>query len=125
MALPPCHYAFQLTITGKKLNLMWNQRSVDVMLGLPFNIASYALLLHLLAKETGYEDGRLVGFLGDAHIYTNHVDGAKEQLARDPNQYPLPKIVTENFTSIYNWTYTDSKVVGYESYPRIKFDIAV
>ena len=125
MALPPCHYAFQVTVTDGKVNLMWNQRSVDVMLGLPFNIASYATLLHLLAKETGYEEGRLVGFLGDTHIYVNHVEGAKEQLSRDPDQYSLPKLETENFTSIYDWTYTDSKIVGYESHPRIKFDIAV
>ena len=125
MALPPCHYAFQVTVTGDKLNLMWNQRSVDVMLGHPINIASYATLLLLLAKETGYGEGRLVGFLGDTHIYSNHIKGAKEQLSRDPHTYPLPKIVTEPFTSIYDWTHTDSTIVGYESYPRIKLDIAV
>src|SRR3989339_452671 len=67
MGLPPCHYGFQVTVIGKKLNLLWNQRSVDVMLGLPFNIASYALLLHLLAKETGHQEGKLVGFLADTH----------------------------------------------------------
>ena len=74
MALPPCHYGFQVTVTDDKLNLMWNQRSVDTALGLPFNIASYGLLLHLLAKETGFEEGHLVGFLGDTHIYENHVE---------------------------------------------------
>jgi len=125
MALPPCHYSFQITVIGNKLNLLWNQRSVDVMLGLPFNIASYATLLHLFAKETKIEAGRLVGFLGDVHIYANHLAGAKEQLTRDPNKYPLPKLITEQFTSIWNWQYTDSKVVGYESYPRISFEIAV
>ncbi|MBT3538952.1 thymidylate synthase [Candidatus Parcubacteria bacterium] len=125
MALPPCHYAFQVTVTGNKLNLMWNQRSVDVMLGLPFNISSYALLLHLLAKEAGLEEGRLVGFLGDTHIYKNHLEGAREQLTRDPNQFKLPKIETENFTSIFDWSSTDTVLEGYESYPRIKFDIAV
>lgn len=125
MALPPCHYSFQVTVIGNQLNLMWNQRSVDVMLGLPFNIASYATLLHLLAKETKLEAGRLVGFLGDVHIYKNHVDGAKEQLTRDPDKYPLPKLVTEPFTSIWDWQYTDSKVIGYESYPKISFEIAV
>lgn len=125
MALPPCHYCFQVTVTGDKLNLMWNQRSIDVALGLPFNISSYALLLHLLAKETGYKEGRLVGFLGDTHIYSNHIEGIKEQLTRDPNTYSLPKIITENFTSIFDWKYTDSKVENYESYPRIKFPIAV
>ncbi|MGB0757231.1 MAG: thymidylate synthase [Patescibacteria group bacterium] len=125
MALPPCHYGFQVTVINNRINLLWNQRSVDVMLGLPFNIASYALLLHLLAKESGLEEGKLIGFLGDVHIYENHVKGAKEQLFRDPQKHALPKLETENFTSIFDWEYTDSKVVGYESYPRIKFDIAV
>lgn len=125
MALPPCHYCFQVTVTDGKLNLMWNQRSVDVMLGLPFNIASYALLLHLLAKEAGLAEGRLVGFLGDTHIYSNHVDGAKEQLERDPEKYPLPTLKTDTFTSLFDWEYTDSVIDGYESYPRIKFPIAV
>ena len=109
----------------EKLNLLWNQRSVDVMLGLPFNIASYALLLHLLAKETGLKEGKLVGFLADVHIYENHVDGAKEQLTRDPNKYSLPTIVTPEFSSIFNWKYIDSQIENYESYPTIKFPIAV
>lgn len=125
MALPPCHYGFQVTVINNKLNLLWNQRSVDTMLGLPFNIASYATLLHLLAKETGYEEGKLVGFLADVHIYVNHLEGAREQLTRDPNTYPLPKIVTENFTSIFDWQYTDTKIEGYQSYPRIELPIAV
>lgn len=125
MALPPCHYGFQVTVTDGNLNLMWNQRSVDVMLGLPFNIASYGLLLHLLAKEGGYEEGRLVGFLGDTHIYSNHIDGAKEQMERDPNKYPLPTLETQNFTSVFDWNYQDSTIEGYESYPRISFPIAV
>lgn len=125
MALPPCHYGFQVTVTGDKLNLMWNQRSVDVALGLPFNISSYALLLHLLAKETGYKEGRLVGFLGDTHIYLNHLDGLKEQLTRDPNLYPLPQIKTDNFTNIFDWQYTDTELIGYQSHPGIKFNIAI
>jgi len=125
MALPPCHYGFQVTVIDGRLNLLWNQRSVDTMLGLPFNIASYALLLHLLAKETGLKEGKLIGFLADTHIYVNHLDGAKEQLSRDPNKYPLPKIETENFTSIFDWKHENSKIIGYESYPTIKFDIAV
>lgn len=122
-ALPPCHYGFQVTVVNGKLNLLWNQRSVDTMLGLPFNIASYALLLHLLAKEAGLQEGRLVGFLADVHIYVNHVDGAKEQIAREPKA--LPKIVTEPFTSIFDWKYEDSKIEGYDPAPTIKFDIAV
>lgn len=125
-AMPPyCHYGFQVTVINGKLNLLWNQRSVDTMLGLPFNITSYALMLHLLAKESGLQEGKLVGFLADTHIYVNHLDGAKEQLSRDPNKYPLPQVVTENFTSIFDWKYDDSKVIGYESYPKIQFEIAV
>ncbi len=124
--LPPfCHYGFQVTVMGNRLNLLWNQRSVDVALGLPFNIASYGTLLHLLARESGCQEGVLIGFLADTHIYLNHIDGMKEQLSRDPRKYPLPKLVTENFTSIFDWKAEDSKVIGYESYPRIKFEVAV
>ncbi|MDD4995320.1 MAG: thymidylate synthase [Patescibacteria group bacterium] len=125
MALPPCHYSFQVTVINNKLNLLWNQRSVDTMLGLPFNITSYALLLHLLAKEAGLAEGKLVGFLADTHIYVNHLDGAKEQISRDPNQYPLPRIATDNFTSIFDWKYDDTKLADYQSFPAIKFEIAV
>ncbi|MDD5110628.1 MAG: thymidylate synthase [Patescibacteria group bacterium] len=125
-AVPPyCHYGFQVTVLNGKLNLFWNQRSVDTMLGLPFNIASYGILLHLLAKEAGLQEGKLTGFLADVHIYENQVAGAKEQLQRDPNRYPLPKIATENFKSIFDWQYTDTKLLNYQSFPRIKFDIAV
>jgi thymidylate synthase len=123
MALPPCHYAFQLTVTENKLNLLWNQRSVDVALGLPFNIASYATLLHLFAKEAHLNEGRLIGFLGDTHIYVNHIDALKEQVARVPRK--LPQLVTNNFSSIFEWSYIDSKIENYDSYPSIKFDIAV
>ena len=122
--IPPfCHYGFQVTVLDGKLNLMWNQRSVDVALGLPFNIASYGLLLHLLAKETGLKEGKLVGFLGDAHIYTNHVEGLKEQLSREPKKLSLVK--TDNFKSIFDWKYTNTEVIGYEHHSRIKFEIAV
>lgn len=123
MALPPCHYSFQVTVVDGKLNLMWNQRSVDVALGLPFNIASYGLLLHLLAKETGLGEGRLVGFLADTHIYTTHMDGLKSQLKRKP--FDLPKLKTKTFSSIFDWVYTDSSLAGYESHPAIKFEVAV
>lgn len=125
MALPPCHYGYQITVIDGRLNLLWNQRSVDTMLGLPFNIASYALLLHLLAKETGFKEGKLVGFLADVHLFVNHVDGAKEQLSRDPNKFPLPTLQTDNFTSIFDWKAEDSKVLNYQSYPKIEFAIAV
>jgi thymidylate synthase len=125
MALPPCHYAFQITVIGNKLNLLWDQRSVDTMLGLPFNIASYALLLHLLAKEAGLKEGKLVGFLGDVHIYENHINGVKEQLSRDPEKYPLCRIETENWKSIFDWKAEDTKVLDYQSYDKIPFEIAV
>lgn len=122
-ALPPCHYGFQVTVINGKLNLLWNQRSVDTMLGLPFNIASYGLLLHLLAKESGLQEGRLIGFLADTHIYVNHIDGAKEQLTREPKA--LPRLVTEPFTSIFDWTHEHSRIEAYDPHPTIKFDIAV
>ncbi len=123
MALPPCPYSFQVTVIGDELNLLWNQRSVDTMLGLPFNIASYATLLHLLAKESGFEEGKLVGFLGDVHIYENHLEGANEQLRRIP--YDLPQVDTPEFISIFDWEHKDTKVIGYKSHPKINFEIAV
>ena len=123
MALPPCHYAFQVTVLNNRLNLLWNQRSVDVALGLPFNIASYGLLLHLLAKEGGFEEGKLVGFLADTHIYKNHIAGMKEQLSRKP--FSKPEILTEPFTTIFDWHYQHSRVVGYQHHPKISFEIAV
>ncbi len=125
MGLPPCHYAYQVTVINNKLNLLWNQRSVDTMLGLPFNIASYALMLHLLAKEAGFEEGKLVGFLADVHLFENHVEGAKEQLSRDPNKYALPRLETENWKSIFDWKAEDTKVIGYESFDRIPLPIAI
>ena len=123
MGLPACHYAFQVLVINKRLHLMWNQRSVDSVLGLPFNIANYAMLLHLLAKESGFEEGRLVGMLADTHIYVNHIDGLKEQLSREP--YLLPRLETENFTSIFDWVHTDTVVQHYKHHPKIKFEIAV
>ncbi|MFA6353675.1 MAG: thymidylate synthase [Candidatus Paceibacterota bacterium] len=125
MGLPPCHYSFQVTTINGKLNLMWNQRSVDIMLGLPFNIASYALLLSLLAKESGLKEGKLVGFLADIHLFENHVDGAREQLSRDPSKYSLSKIETKNWKSIFDWKAPDTEVLNYESYHRIPFEIAI
>lgn len=123
MALPPCHYCFQVTVIDNKLNLLWNQRSVDVALGLPFNITSYALLLHLLARESKLKEGKLVGFLADTHIYTNHIEGIKIQLKRKP--FKLPKIKTKNFKSIFSWSYTDSELMDYTHHSKIHFDIAV
>jgi thymidylate synthase len=129
MALPPCHYSFQVTVVGGKLNLLWNQRSVDVALGLPFNIASYALLLHLLARGAGLAEGRLVGFLADTHVYVNHVDGLREQLGRAP--FPLPRVETSGMiktsepADIFSWSCEQSRVVGYQHHPKIAFEIAV
>jgi len=123
MALPPCHYAFQTTVIDGRLNLLWNQRSVDVALGLPFNIASYGCLLHLLAKEAGFAEGKLIGFLGDTHVYVNHVEGIRVQLAREPR--PLPTIRTASFSSIFEWRHTDTVVESYDPHPAIKFEIAV
>jgi thymidylate synthase len=123
--LPPCHFVFQVTVINGKLNLLWNQRSVDVPLGLPFNIASYGLLLHLLAKEARLGEGKLIGFLADTHIYVNQIDGIREQLTRDPERYPLPRLVTEPFTSLWAWTAEHSRIEGYASYPKIDFPIAV
>lgn len=124
--LPPfCHFCFQVTVMQNRLNLFWSQRSVDVALGLPFNIASYATLLHLLARETGYQEGILTGFLADTHIYLNHIQGLKQQLRRNPHKYSLPRLETKNFTSIFKWKAEDTEVIGYQSYPRIPFKIAV
>lgn len=123
MGLPPCHYSFQVDVLDGKLHLSWNQRSVDLMLGLPFNIASYATLLHLLAKETGYKEGKLIGNLGDTQIYLNHLPGAEEQLSRTP--CTLPSLETKHFTSIFDWQYIGTKVINYQHHPFIKFPIAV
>lgn len=125
MALPPCHYGFQVLVNPdtNKLDLLWNQRSVDTFLGLPFNIASYAALLHLLAKEGGFEEGKLRGMLADVHLYENHLDQVEEQLSRTPKK--LPKIVTPEFNSIFDWKHEDTKIIGYESYPPIAGAVAV
>ena len=123
MALPPCHYWFQVLVSEWKLHLLRNQRSVDSMLWLPFNIASYALLLHLLAKEAWLKEWKLVWFLADTHIYVNHKEWIKEQLARTPSK--LPTIKTDNFTSIFDRKYEDTIVEWYEPQARIKFDVAV
>ena len=90
MKLPPCHYAFQCYVADGKLSLMWQQRSADLFLGVPFNISSYGMLLLLLCKETGYEPGELIGNFGDIHLYKNHIEQAKEQINRKP--YDLPKL---------------------------------
>ena len=116
VVLPPCHYGFQCYVQDGKLSLMWNQRSCDTFLGIPFNIASYATLLLLLCKETGLEAGELIGNLGDVHLYKNHVQQAKEQIVREP--FPLPTIELSN-VNILNGEW-DYEVKGYEYHPTIK-----
>ena len=123
MALPPCHYSFQVSVVENTINLMWNQRSVDVALGLPFNIASYALLLHLLARDTGFICGKLIGFLGDTHIYENHIKGLELQLERTP--YDLPKIETADTTNIFDWEFKNSQIIDYKHHNSIRFEIAI
>jgi thymidylate synthase len=123
MALPPCHVMYQIIVINDTINLNWYQRSVDTMLGLPYNIASYGLLLELLAKESGLIPARLCGMLGDVHIYENHVENAKIQLWREPSK--LPNIEITNFTNIFDWTYKDFSLQNYKSNEAIKFDIAV
>jgi len=116
VVLPPCHYGFQCYVQDGKLSLMWNQRSCDTFLGIPFNIASYATLLLLLCKETGLEAGELIGNLGDVHLYKNHVQQAKEQIVREP--FPLPTIELSN-VNILNGEW-DYEIKGYEYHPTIK-----
>lgn len=116
MTLPPCHYGFQCYIADGKLSLMWNQRSVDTFLGLPFNIASYATLLLLLCEETGYEAGELIANLGDVHLYKNHVEQATEQISREA--YPLPQIKLSNVNLLEGeWDY---ELIDYKYHPSIK-----
>jgi len=116
VVLPPCHYGFQCYVNDGKLSLMWNQRSVDTFLGLPFNIASYGTLLLLLCKETNLEAGEIIGNLGDTHLYLNHMDQAKEQINR--NSYELPTIELSN-VDILNGEF-DYEINNYEYHPTIK-----
>ena len=116
MTLPPCHYSFQCYVADGKLSLMWNQRSADLFLGVPFNISSYGLLLHLLCKETRLEPGHLIGSFGDIHLYKNHVDQAKEQISRDG--FDLPELKVSCY-DIYRGDF-DAELINYESHPVIK-----
>jgi len=123
MALPPCHVMWGVQVLGGRLNVWWMQRSVDLFLGLPYNLASYALLLKLLAKQSGLKEGILTGFLSDVHIYDNHINQVKEQLTRTP--YKLPSLDIPKFTNIYEWEYTDVSLINYTSHPSIKAPIAI
>ena len=124
MALPPCHSLFQFYVADGKLSCQLYQRSADVFLGVPFNIASYALLTMMIARECGYELGDFVHTLGDAHIYTNHFEQVDLQLTRTPK--PLPKmILAPNIKSVFDFDYSDFTLEGYDPYPSIKAEVAV
>lgn len=123
MALPPCHVMWGVNVVGNKLNLWWMQRSVDVFLGLPYNLASYATLLKILCKESNMEEGILTGFLADVHVYENHIEQSNLQLSREP--YDLPNLNINNFKNIFEWEYTDLELENYQSHPTIKAPIAV
>ncbi len=122
MKLPPCHAFFQFYVHGKSLDCQLYQRSADLALGVPFNIASYALLMSMIAQECGLEPRHFVHTLGDAHIYLNHVEGVKIQLSREP--MPAPKLVLANKQTL-EMTFDDIKLEGYQHHPFIKFPVAV
>ncbi|MET3727294.1 thymidylate synthase [Fictibacillus halophilus] len=124
MALPPCHLLFQFYVADGKLSCQLYQRSADSFLGVPFNIASYALLTMMVAQVTGLKPGEFVHTVGDAHIYTNHLEQVELQLTREPK--PLPKMkINPNVTSIFDFTYDDFELVGYEAHPHIKGVVSV
>ena len=124
MALPPCHCLFQFHVAGGKLSCQLYQRSADVFLGVPFNIASYALLTLMVAQVTGLRPGDFVHTLGDAHLYANHLEQADMQLGRQPLAPPEMKI-NPDVTDILGFTYADFELVGYEAHPHIPAPIAV
>ena len=147
MKLPPCHWAFELyteeltevellneveklgigrsketmsVIPKRRLHLKWHQRSVDTFLGLPFNIASYALLLHMFAQQTNMVPGTLVGDLTNVHIYDNHMEYVEKQLGRDSNKYSTPTLKLKKAKDIFSYTYEDFEIIDYETYPNWK-----
>ncbi|MHC5540989.1 thymidylate synthase [Singulisphaera rosea] len=124
MALPPCHTLFQFSLTEGKLSCQLYQRSADLLLGVPFNIASYALLTHLVANVTGLEPGEFIHTFGDAHIYTNHLDQIDEQLTRTP--YPLPHLrIDDSLTNLAEIRRDQIELVGYRCHPTIRGEVAV
>jgi len=124
MALPPCHCLFQFYVAGGRLSCQLYQRSANILLGVPFNIASYALLTMMMAQVTGYEPGEFVHTLGDAHLYLNHIEQATLQLSREP--YPLPRMrLNPAVSSIFDFRYEDFELLNYQSHPRISAPIAV
>jgi thymidylate synthase len=123
MALPPCHYAFQCFVDDGRLSLMWQQRSVDSFLGLPFNIASYALLTHMLAQQADLTPHELIFHGGDCHIYQNHVDQVNEQLTRTPHDRPTLRLRERD--SLFDYAADDVAIEDYEHHPALKAPIAV
>ncbi|QQR54842.1 thymidylate synthase [Candidatus Peregrinibacteria bacterium] len=122
MALPPCHMFFQFYVVNGRLDCQLYQRSADIALGVPFNIASYATLLMMVAQECDLEPGIFTHTMGDAHIYLNHVEGLEEQLTRKPKKLPMLEIAKKPF---WDLKFEDFKLVGYEHDPFIKFKVAV
>lgn len=123
-ALPPCHAFFQFYVADGKLSLQLYQRSADIFLGVPFNIASYALLLKMIAQVTGLQEGDFVHTLGDAHIYSNHFEQVKTQLAREPRALPQ-MIINPDVKNIFDFKYEDFQLENYNPHPHIKGDVAI
>ncbi len=124
MALPPCHLLFQFYVAGGKLSCQFYQRSADVFLGVPFNIASYALLTMMVAQVCNLNVGDLIQNMGDTHLYLNHLDQAKIQLTREP--YPSPiMVLNTDVSSIYEFNYDDFELINYQSHPHIKAEISI
>ncbi|WP_168076973.1 thymidylate synthase [Caulobacter sp. SSI4214] len=123
MALPPCHCLFQFFVADGKLSCQLYQRSADVFLGVPFNIASYALLTLMVAKVVGLKPGEFVHTFGDAHLYLNHLDQAREQLTREP--YPFPTMTIADKRDLFGFEYEDFALEGYQAHPHIKAEVSV
>lgn len=124
MALPPCHVLYQFYVANGKLSLQLYQRSADIFLGVPFNIASYSLLLMMVAQVTGLDIGEFIYTLGDAHLYLNHIEQAKEQLSRDVRELP-EMVINKNVKNIDRFVYEDFTLTGYNPHPTIKAEVSV